>query len=162
VFDSLEDPSDSDLVSGTFFVGTRELSYRPSYDLTVFREARPVARFGNLMIYQGEFRIPWLRADRRWQRVFEAQAAAVPDLDAIEALLEQIARIYPEDTRASFELGNLLLERQSLDAARAAYQRALDYTVAGDHLAVALRRQVEALSRGELTSVRPLRNPWLE
>ncbi|WP_437569861.1 tetratricopeptide repeat protein [Sorangium sp. So ce542] len=162
VFDSLDDPSDSDRLSGTVFMVTREMSPRPSYDKAVFRDREPVARFGNLMVFQGEFQIPWLRADRRWERISAAQAANPPDLETVAVLLEQIASIYPQDTRASFELGNLLLERGSPERARAAYQRALDYTPAGDGIADALKRQIEQLSRGEIAGVRPLRNPWLE
>jgi hypothetical protein len=162
VFDPLDDPSDSDRLTGTVFMVTREMSPRPSYDKAVFREREPVARFGNLMVFQGEFQIPWLRAERRWVRIAEAQAADPPDLEKVAALLEQIVAIYPQDTRANFELGNLLLERGAPERARAAYQRALDHTPAGDGIVEVLKRQILELSRGETASVRPLRNPWLE
>lgn len=162
-FDALEeDTGDSDVLSGTLFIGTREMSPRPSYDLAVFRQVTPAARFGNLMVFEGEFHIPWLRAARLWSRVDAAQAAADPDPDEVAKLLEEIATIYPEDIRASFELGNLLLERGSPQRAQAAYQRALDYTPENNTITVLLERQIQALSHGVLSSIGPLRNPWLE
>ena len=85
-----------------------------------------------------------------------------PDTDTAATLLQEIATIYPEDIRASFELGNLLLERGSPERAKAAYQRALDYTPENNTITVSLERQIQELSHGELSSVGPLRNPWLE
>jgi tetratricopeptide (TPR) repeat protein len=162
-FDALEDGAiDSDVLSGTLFIGTREMSPRPSYDLGVFRDTKPAARFGNLMVFEGEFHIPWLRAARLWSRLDAAQAAPDPDLDAVAKLLEEIAAVYPEDIRASFELGNLLIEHGSPEKARAAYQRALDYTPEHNTITSLLERQIQELSRGELARIGPLRNPWLE
>jgi hypothetical protein len=162
-FDLLEEEtSDPDVLSGTLFIGTREMSPRPSYDLGVFRAAKPAARFGNLMVFEGDFRIPWLRAARLWARVDAAQSAPDPDLDAVAKLLEEIAAVYPEDIRASFELGNLLIEHGSPQQARAAYQRALDYTPENNTITSLLERQIQELSRGDLSSAGPLRNPWLE
>jgi len=160
-FDALEeDTGEPDVLSGTLFIGTREMSPRPSYDLEVFRRATPAARFGNLLVFEGEFHIPWLRAARLWSRVDAAQAAA--DTDTAAKLLEEIAAIYPEDIRASFELGNLLIERGAPLRAKAAYQRALDYTPENNTITVSLERQIQELSHGEPSSVGPLRNPWLE
>lgn len=161
VFDAIEeDGSDSDVLSGVVFIGTREMSPRPSYDLEVFRRATPVARFGNLMVFEGQFQIPWLRAARLWSRVDAAQAAG--DTDTVAKLLEEIATIYPEDIRASFELGNLLLEHGARERAKAAYERALEHTPENNTITVSLERQIRELSHTELGGVGPLRNPWLE
>ena len=44
--------------SGTFFVGRIALIPSPFWDRPAFRAATPVARFGNLFVYQGTFSIP--------------------------------------------------------------------------------------------------------
>jgi tetratricopeptide (TPR) repeat protein len=160
--DLQDDPADSDVLSGTVFLNARELARRPSYDLDAFRSAEPAARFGNLLVFRGEFRLPWLRAARKWSSVEEAQAEDNPDPERVAALLEEVVALYPNDIRASFELGNLRLEQGSRQAALAAYRRAREFTPEGNAIMGMLERQIAALSRDDGLTVGPLRNPWLE
>jgi tetratricopeptide (TPR) repeat protein len=157
-----DDASDSDVLQGTVFLGARELAERPSYDYDVFRAAEPAARFGNLLVYQGQFRIPWLRAARRWSLISVAQSEAAPDQELIARLLEEVVALYPQDIRASFELGNLMLERGAREQALAAYRRARDNAPEGNNIVGMLSDQIDALARGESAAIAPLRNPWLE
>jgi len=161
-FHSLEDDTgDSDVLSGTVFVNAREITPRRTYDLTVFRETAPSARFGNLLVFEGEYRLPWLRAQRRWTGIWEALSHHSPDPARAERLLREVMEIYPEDYHAAFALGNLRLERDDYPAAVAAYRSARDHSPPGA-LVAALDEQIAALESPNASAVRPLRDPWLE
>jgi hypothetical protein len=157
-----ENPEDTDTLAGTMFVNTRYLGPRPLYDYAAFRGAQPVARFGNLMVYKGEFRITWLRASRRLNAARTALEEEPKDPRRAEQLLEEAEALYPDDYRASFELGNLLLERGAIDPAISAYARSRERAPKGDGIVRVLSSQIEALRTASAGAVRPLRNPWLE
>lgn len=156
-----DDVSDSDVIEGTVFVNTRWLGPRPLYDYAAFRAATPVARFGNLLVLRGRFQIPWLRADRRLGQVWDALAPGKRDPARAEVLLQEITSIYPEDYQASFQLGNLLVERGAVEPAMRAYALSRDHAPKGDSIVGVLSRQIDALASSG-ASVGPLRNPWLE
>jgi tetratricopeptide (TPR) repeat protein len=157
-----EDPSDTDVLSGTLFVNARWLAERPLYDFAALREATPVARFGNLMVYQGEFKVPWIRAARRVARAWEALSAEPRAPERAERLLEEAADLYPDDFGSSLELGNLRLERGAREAALGAYAQALAHAPAGDGIANVLSQRIDDLRRGRDADLGPIRNPWLE
>lgn len=157
-----DDPTDSDSLSGAIFVNTRWLAPRPTYDYGVFREAEPSARFGNLLVFRGSYRVPWLRADRRVERVRRALDPGKRDPALAEQLLREITAIYPEDYRAAFELGNLLVERGATEPAIRAYALSRRHAPVEDSLVATLTGQIEALAQRGAASVGPLRNPWLE
>ncbi|MET0386467.1 MAG: tetratricopeptide repeat protein [Polyangiales bacterium] len=156
-----QDPVDSDTLQGTLFVNARWLTPRPTYDFGLFREAQPVARYGNLVVLRGTFHARWLRAAKRRELVGQALTT---DRARAEKLLEEVVAIYPEDYRSSFELGNMLLERGATDAARRAYQLSHDHAPPADLIVGALAAQIALLSRSDVASasLRPIRNPWLE
>jgi tetratricopeptide (TPR) repeat protein len=156
-----DDPNDTDVIEGTVFVNTRWLGERPLYDYGAFRAAKPVARFGNLLVLRGRFQIPWLRADRRLAAVHEALSADQRDPARAEQLLSEVTDIYPQDYQASFELGNLLVERGERHHAIRAYSLAREHAPKGDAIVEVLSRQIDALASAA-TDVAPLRNPWLE
>ncbi|MEY4583503.1 MAG: hypothetical protein RL701_8206, partial [Pseudomonadota bacterium] len=118
---SMTDPLDADSITGTVFVNARKLEERPLYDYAAFREAEPVARFGNLLVLHGNFRIPWLKVTRRITRASDALKAEPPDLPLAEHLLAEAVALYPEDYRASLTLGNLLVQRGDRQGAIRAY-----------------------------------------
>jgi tetratricopeptide (TPR) repeat protein len=161
-FRSLEqDSADSDVLSGTVFVSAREITPRRTYDLTVFRETPPTARFGNLLVFEGEYRLPWLRAARRWAGIWEALSHHAPDPARAERLLSEVLEIYPEDYHAAFALGNLRLSRNDYAAAAEAYRVAREHAPPGA-LVATLDEQLAALRAPNASGIRPIRDPWLE
>ncbi len=156
-----EDLDDSEFVEGTVFVNARWLGPRPLYDYAAFRAATPIARFGNLLVLRGRFQIPWLRADRRLGKVWEALAPGKRDPARAEALLSEVVEIYPQDYQAAFTLGNLLVERGATELAIRAYALSREHAPKGDSIVNVLSRQIDALTTLGAV-VGPLRNPWLE
>ncbi|HTV22720.1 MAG TPA: tetratricopeptide repeat protein [Polyangiaceae bacterium] len=161
-FHSLEeDTDDSDVLSGTVFVNAREITPRRTYDLSVFRETPPTARFGNLLVFEGDYHVPWLRAARRWTGIWEALSHHAHDPARAERLLREVMDIYPQDYHAAFALGNLRLERNDYPAAVVAYRSARENAPPGA-LVAALDEQIATLQAPGASGVRPLRDPWLE
>lgn len=156
-----DDPLDLDVVTGTAFVNTRWLSERPLYDYRAFRETRPIARFGNVLVVRGSFRIPWIRAERRSKPLSEALSPEHRDPARALQLAQEIVEIYPEDSSSSFLLGNMLVERGRWSEAQRAYELARHHLPEGEKLADTLALQIVALT-SDPRSVKPLRNPWLE
>ncbi|MET0343710.1 MAG: hypothetical protein ABW252_22040 [Polyangiales bacterium] len=155
-----EPPERPDTVTGTVFVNRRLMGARPLYDYAAFREATPVARFGNLLVLHGTFRVPWLAASRRLIAAQQLLDAQPRDEDRAEKLLEEAVAIYPQDFQLSFELGNLLLERGKVDGAIRAYALARDHVPPGDALGKVLTAQIDVLHTAG--TARPLRDPWAE
>jgi hypothetical protein len=157
-----DDPIDDQSITGTLFVNARWLAPRPIYDYASLRDATPVARFGNLMVFRGEFRIPWLPAARRMDEAWEALYSEPKDSERAERLLSEAMALYPEDYGSSLELGNLLLARGDADGAARAYRVSRQHAPPGDDIANVLDHQIDALARGHIASLSPIRNPWLE
>jgi hypothetical protein len=158
----VDTPEASSVVSGTIFVNARWLQPRPLYDLSSLRAATPVARTGNLMVYEGSFDFPWLPADRRRSQAWQALRAARPDRARAEQLFAEVIALYPEDYGSALELGNLRLERGDRPGALAAYSVSHEHLSPRDGLRDALERQLQALRKGDASALRPIRNPWLE
>jgi hypothetical protein len=157
-----DDTTDTDTLSGTVFFNARWLAPRPIYDYAAFREQAPVARFGNLLVYRGDFKLPWLRAARRLGRAWEAMSPEQADFVLAEQLFAQAVDLYPEDYGSSLELGNLRVKRGAREAAIAAYEIALKHAPPGDAIIDVLSHQIELLSAQASSGIQPIRNPWLE
>ena len=52
----------SGTLTGTFLVSAVEVAPSRAWDYEPFRRVEPVDRRGNLLVYRGTFRLPWLRA----------------------------------------------------------------------------------------------------
>lgn len=118
-----EEP-DSDLITGTVFLNAASLAPRRIYDYAPFRQAQPVARFGNLLVYRGEFHLPWLRASKRLWRAMDLLYSQNQDVATAERLLTESVAMYPQAYPAAIELGNLLNHRGARDEAIIAHAKA--------------------------------------
>ena len=156
-----EEP-DTNVIRGTVFFNAGDLAPHRIFDFTAFRQARPVARYGNLLIYRGEFHLPWLRASKRLWRAMDALYSQNRDAAKAEQLLTEAVALYPQAYPAALELGNLLLERGARAEAINAYQIAKTYAPADEEIVGLLARQIERVETATSGSVPPLRNPWLE
>lgn len=152
----------SDVLSGTVFVSASNLAPYPRFDLAALRRARPVARFGNLLVYRGRFHIPWRRSMSLYDQATEALISEY-DPRRAERLLAEAVRLYPRHYVAAVELGNLRAKRGDRGGALAAYGLALRHTTSGDPLVEQLAEQIQLLgSAARPETLSPVRNPWAE
>jgi hypothetical protein len=148
--------------SGTFFVGVDYLIPTAYWDHSAIRAATPVARFGNLFIYQGTFHLPTNPAAFLYFEALEKLYAAKPDVVAAETDLQQSVALDPAAFFAHIELANLMLNRGARNDALREYSQALRYAPADARIRKPIEAQIQLVSNGPARSVRPLRNPFLE
>jgi len=153
---------DADVITGTVFINATNLAPRRIFDYEVFRQAQPVERFGNLLVYRGQFHLPWLKASKRLWKAMELIYAAEPDLKTAERLLAEAVESYPKAYPAALELGNLRAKRGARDEAISAFEIAKANAPPNDEIIVLLARQIERLRREPPEFLPPVRNPWLE
>lgn len=162
-FASAEDGAlDTDLLSGTVFLNATELVPDPLYDYAAFRAATPIERFGNLLVYRGEYRLPWLRAHRRLELAREALSTQPRDLALAARLLTEAASIVPSHYEVTFELGNVLLELGERRGALAAFERAVAAAPADHSVHRVLVHHLAVLQRDDGSALQPARSPWME
>jgi hypothetical protein len=152
----------SDVITGTFIIGAGSLAPNPFIDFGPLRDAPPVERFGNLMIYRGTFALPGPRANRFSESALEAEYSDQPDLAKAEQLLTKALELSPKVYYRWIELGNILIQRGARDEAVRAYENAGRYLPAGDDMSGPIQKQIQRVSLEDLKSVPPLRNPILE
>ncbi|MBA3715244.1 MAG: tetratricopeptide repeat protein [Pyrinomonadaceae bacterium] len=152
----------SDVVTGTFFIGAQALAPSHLYDQAAFREAEPIERIGNLLVFRGTFNLPWLRARTLYLRAKQALYSEANDAATAERLLTEVVELYPQDYSAAIELGNLLAKRGARNEAIRVYQLAKSYAPSGDEITLLLARQIELIIANPPESVPPVRNPKAE
>ncbi len=152
----------SETVSGTFLLPATALAPSPWYDWASLRDAGPTERLGNLLLFRGTYRIPWLSARWAYARAMELLYGPSRDPASAEPFLREAVRLHPQAYTASLELGNVLLERGEPEAARDAYRTAYDHAPPGSAAAAVLGERLEVLGRPGHGPLPPLRNPWLE
>ncbi len=157
-----EEKWDGPYATGTFILGSLEISPSPWWDNAAFREAEPITRFGNLFVFRGTFDIRPMRAESLTQRAGLHIYAPEPNVDRAIEMLSEAESIDPRAFFVSIGLGNLHLGRQDRDAALKHYQIALDNMPAKDEIYDLVARQIELLNTVPVENVRPIRNPALE
>jgi hypothetical protein len=80
----------SPLWSGTVITEAKLISRLLWWDAPELRAATPVARFGNLKIFRGQFRMPGKQAVQLYLLGNGKIYAEHPDLHSAEVLLEQV------------------------------------------------------------------------
>ncbi len=149
-------PISSD-VSGWFFTRAPTLARHLHYDLAALREATPVARFGNLMIYHGTFHLPDYVADAMYWRAKQLTYQNSPDPVKAEALFRRVIEIQPHSFTTRIELGNFALKRQDVPSAVSWYRSALED--APPQFRSNIVEQIAKLSTTPTASVPPLHDP---
>lgn len=151
----------SDVVRGTILIQATRLAPHPRFDLAAFREARPVARMGNLLVFRGSFHIPWRRSMGLYGEAMKSLYLEKKPARA-EALLAEAVRLYPRHYAAAIELGNLRARRGLRAEAIAAFKLARAQSTPGDPIIERLTEQIERLAQEPPAAVPPVRNPWAE
>ncbi len=153
---------DGPYATGTFITGANEIAPALWWDKASFREAEPIARFGNLFVFRGTFDIRPMRAQSLTYRAGFQIYGPEPNIDQAIEMLSEAESIDPRAFFVSMELGNLYLGRHDRDAALKHYQTALDNMPAKDEIYDLVARQIELLNTVPVENIRPVRNPGLE
>lgn len=158
-----ESADGSGTLTGTFLISAVEVAPSRAWDYEPFRRVEPIDRRGNLLVYRGTFRLPWLKAQGLY---FEGLSLAHgPWRNAAKARdrFAEAARLHPGAFAAALELGNLEMELGRPREAVAAWEAALAAVPEDDEaVRAALRDRIDRLRRAPGDPPRPIRNPWLE
>lgn len=148
--------TNSETISGTIFIGARRARHE------AFREATPVARFGNLFVFRGTFKFPEARNQSLTWRARNKIYTTEPDIEGAIQLLTEAVAVNPKNISNAIELGNQYLKLGRRDEALQAYRTARENTPPEDDIVVLLSRQIDRLETEPLEQIAPLRNPQIE
>jgi tetratricopeptide (TPR) repeat protein len=148
--------------SGTMFSVPVSTSRSPYWDLVALRDATPKARLGNLVVYQGTFRLPGLAAATLYYYGRQKLYADKPDTTAAEKMFQQSVDLDPNAFFVHIELGNLLLKRGAREEALQAYTNALKYSPEDRLIRRPIEEQISRIRRNPPGEISPIRNPGLE
>ncbi len=152
----------AETATGTFIVGAKYISPHLWWDKKAFREAEPIARFGNLFVFRGTFDIRSMRAQSLEFKASFQIYGPEPNIEKAIEMLSEAAKIDPKAFFVSLELGNQYLKLGKTEEALRAYQVALENCPSSDENARLLATQIERIKTEPLDQISPLRNPWLE
>ena len=148
---------DSETLNGTLFLGARQVRGKPA-----FRDATPIARFGNLFVFRGTFYDPDTKIFRLTLRANNKIYTAEPDIEGAIKLLSEAVALDPKKFHNAVELGNQYLKTGKREEALRAYRIAKENAPADDAISELLARQIERVTTEPLEQITPLRNPKIE
>ncbi|HEX7173786.1 MAG TPA: phospholipid carrier-dependent glycosyltransferase [Pyrinomonadaceae bacterium] len=148
---------DSESLSGTIIMGARQVRGKPA-----FREATPIARFGNLFVFRGTFYDPDTKVLRLTNRANNKIYSAEPDIEGAIKLLSEAVALDPKKYHLAVELGNQYLTVGKREEALRAYHIAKENAPPADDISELLTRQIERVKTEPLEQISPVRNPKIE
>lgn len=148
--------------SGTIFITPHRLFRNSYWDRAALREATPLTRFGNLLIYRGNFYLPGQAASTLYWTGIDKIYGEKPDDAGAEKAFRDSLVLDPNAFFVDIELGNLYLKRGSRDECLRAYIDALKYAPDEPELRAALQSQIQRVSIASLAGIKPLRDPFME
>ena len=146
----------NEIISGTIFLGARRAR------LPVWRNATPVARFGNLFVFRGTFKFPEFRNISLTMRARNKIYTAEPDIEGAIKLLTEAVAVNPQNFSNAVELGNQHLKLGKRGEALRAYRIAKENAPQDTEISGLLNRQIERVATEPLELISPLRNPKIE
>ncbi len=156
-----EEISNGDL-NGWLAVRAPNVSLRNWYAMSIMRNVEPTARFGNLLLYHGDFLLPRVTARILRFRAFHMLDEAGSDKKSTEQILLKSIALDPDSAIAAIELGNFALGRHETEQALRWYELARnDAAVQNPDVLVDVERQIQ-LVRSAPSGTPPLRNPVKE
>jgi hypothetical protein len=162
---ALDNPSGEEFppatVSGTLLVHASGAAPAIWSDHKALREAQPVDRMGNVLVYRGAYYLPNIRADALFDRAAMLFDEPNPDFPRIESLLKEGLSLRSNDFSGWMMLGNLHLLRGEREQALTAYRKARDSTPPSPFRTL-FEEQVTKVSSQPLDSVKPMRDPGIE
>lgn len=154
-----------DRLTGTFIIGAFQLSPKLFWDFgKPFREVQPVARFGNVFVFQGTFPgSPAAQSFALYNRAVHGKIyTARPDIEGAIKMLEKSVALDPKAFFVALELGNQYLKIGNREEALRAYRIASANVPGSDDTGGLLARQIERLETEPVEQIEPLRNPGVE
>ncbi|MEO7658609.1 MAG: tetratricopeptide repeat protein, partial [Pyrinomonadaceae bacterium] len=151
-----EERMSSEIISGTIFLGAQR-ARNPA-----FRDAIPIARFGNLFVFRGSFKFPEFRNIQLTMRARNKIYTAEPDIEGAIKLLTEAVAVNPQNFSNAVELGNQYLKLSRREEALRAYRIAKENAPADSEIRELLTRQLERVATEPLEQISPLRNPKIE
>jgi tetratricopeptide (TPR) repeat protein len=161
-WDADESLDSSDVLSGTVVINSKWILPGPWSDYSSLLNAKPVARLGNLFVYQGSFNLGTARAWRIFFRAVGTLYGDKPDFEKAEQQFRAAATLAPNLLFANIELGNLLAKRGARAEAIQAYENARRCAPAGEAIGGLLADQIAQIKQKSPDSVPPVRDPYLE
>lgn len=143
-------------VTGTFLISARDLAPRQVCDFGMFRNDKPVARFGSLLVYRGTYEIPWMYAVNLGSQGMQALYRQHPDAELAERLLSESVGLYPNAYFFAVELGNVRMRRGARREAAEAFELASKHIPPKDPLRVRVERQAQRVLREPLGQLAPI------
>jgi tetratricopeptide (TPR) repeat protein len=156
---------DGDTITGTFIIGANELGPKLFWDVgKSLRGVTPVARFGNIFIFQGTFPTPTGGVSRGLynRALYTKIYVPEPDIPGGIELLERSMALDPTGFCSGLELGNQYLKLGKREDALRTYRISLENAPKTDSIFDLLSEQVRRLEVESLDSITPLRNPGIE
>ena len=155
----------SSYLSGTFFMPTTALMpnlYDKEDQMAVFRQSKPVARMGNLLVYRGRFYLPHDRAYWLMGRGYRALygPGKIDSTVAVRYLAAGVA-LYPNAFPVHWDLGNLYVRRNDRQKAIRSFELAHTYCLE-ETLKPMLTAHINRLRTGDIRRIPILRNPKTE
>jgi 4-amino-4-deoxy-L-arabinose transferase-like glycosyltransferase len=148
-------------VNGWLCLRAPDISLRDWYAMPSMRNVQPTARFGNLLLYHGDFDLPRVAAGILRFRAMKMLDESGSDKKIVEQFLLKAIALDSHSPLAAIELGNFALGRRETEQALHWYELARNDASAEDPDIVAdIDQQIELVKGGG--TVPPLRNPGKE
>ncbi|RZA30390.1 MAG: hypothetical protein EOP92_34985 [Lysobacteraceae bacterium] len=167
--ESLDDSNVQGVFDGYFIYTRSDHRPWPSWDwdpALVFKDLRPVARFGFVEVWHGRQVLPRTRAASMGAKIFDyIYKDNGDDWQRVARRLEEVAALFPQSASTGIELANAYVRLGDGLAAVRALRRPLDQHKAP--VDARIRDQIQAritlIEQGaDLSTLKPLRNPEME
>ncbi len=140
-----------------------DVALRDWYKMPTMRNVQPTARFGNLLLYHGEFALPRVAASILSFRALFYMDKAGEDKKLLERYLLRSIALDPTYTPAAIELGNFALGRRETGEALQWYELARKDAAGEPDVLVDIEREIALVKASPPGAVvAPLRNPSKE
>jgi predicted Zn-dependent protease len=129
-----------------------------------FRSSEPIARLGNVFVYQGTFERPNAVLARNifYRTIYSKIYTSAPDLPAAIKGIEESLALDDSCFFVSLELGNAYLQVRDRDGALRAYRKSLERAPVSDTLYDLIAEQVRRVETDPLENIALVRNPGIE
>jgi Dolichyl-phosphate-mannose-protein mannosyltransferase len=138
------------------------LALRDWHDMPTMRSVEPTARFGNLLLYHGNFPLPRVAASILRFRALHTMDEAGTDKKLMEQYLLRSIALDPDSAPAAIELGNFALGRGETQQALQWYELAQKDAADEPDILGDVERQIQLVRTAPAGTVSALRNPAKE
>jgi hypothetical protein len=138
------------------------IALRDWHDMPTMRSVQPTARFGNLLLYHGDFQLPRVAASILRFRALHTMDQAGTDQKLIEQNLLRSIALDPDSAPVAIELGNFALRRGETKKALDWYALAQKDAAQEPDILMDVEQQIQRVKTAPPGTVSALRNPAKE